>query len=116
MRHKTAVGSGEYKKLDEKTKMEIREMDSVLGDFFGLGMVLDDYGRLHYAFDGIGCGLGIVSLEDGSGRGWWYGETLDECFRFMMNDLKREGMYSWISLPVFGSVSELRMKMELKGK
>lgn len=36
MRPKIVVGSGEYEKLDEKTKKEIREMDSVLGGIFSV--------------------------------------------------------------------------------
>ena len=113
MRPEIVVGSGEYEKLDEKTKTEIREMDSVLGDFFGLGMMMADYKRRGVLYEvGVGYGMGIVSLEDGSVCGWWYGDSLEDCFWNMMKDLKWGVM---VGLPRFESVSELRMKLELLG-
>ena len=114
----------ECESLDENTKKEILGLDSVLRDFLGLGIVWNDYGG-EYTWDLNGArkmlGLGIVCLEDGSGRGWWYGGSLEDCFWKMMKDLKRGAMVvgsmnERVSLPRFGSVSELKMKMELMGK
>jgi len=90
-------------------------MDSVLGDFFGLGIMMADYKptiKGVISSTEVGYGMGIVSLEDGSVCGWWYGGSLEDCFWNMMKDLKWGVM---VDLPRFGSVSELRMKLELRG-
>ena len=73
--------------------------------------MMTNYNR-RYDFYEVVYGLGIVSLKDGSVCGWWYGDSLEDCFWKMMNDLK------WgviVDLPRFRSVSELRMKLELLG-
>lgn len=112
----------EFESLDDDTRKELLGLDSVLRDFLGLGIMWNDYdGRYAWGYGAQKLlGLGIVCLEDDSSRGWWYGGSLRDCFWKMMKDLKRGAMvvgsmYERVCLPRFGSVSELRMKLELRG-
>ena len=113
------MGNVDWKnvQMDERTRKELLELDSVLGDFLGLGIEVEDYvGKYVYDGAGVGYGIGIVRRDGGFGCEWWYGKTLEDCFGFMMKDLKRKTILNGVVLPVFGSVSELRMKLELRGK
>ena len=93
--------------MDEKTRKELLELDSVLGDVLGLEIVVQSYKVEIAAADEYL--VGIVKRNMG-GCHWWGGICLEDCFENMMKDLKRGVM---VGLPRFESASELRMKLEL---
>ena len=99
-------------------RKELLELNSVLGDYLGLGIVWSDCdscdGFSDY-YELVFC-VRIINLSDKSGRAWWFGRSLKIGLGQMMEDLKNGIMLDEVILPHFESVSELRMKLELQGR
>ena len=112
-----AVDALKFEGLDENTKSEILEMDSVLREFFGFEVAWGYMGNKSPLWSQYG--MGIVEGDELVWNGWWYGDTLKECFEMMVGSINRgkvlERHGKRVVLPVFESVSELRMKLELLG-